>query len=144
MHPLTGTWTANLAKSQRHVNHQFQGVTMRVEVEGAAVSLRYEGVNATGRSEVGTTRFEADGRAHPDTAAPDVWATSTLSARRLEVIATKDGSPVGRASYEVSADGATLTATTAGIDASGRQFDQVIVFDRATVPTGPSATGRGC
>jgi len=42
----------------------------------------------------------------------------------------KDGAAIGRSSYEVSDDGRTLTATMSGIDASGKAFDQVIVFDR--------------
>jgi hypothetical protein len=64
-------------------------------------------------------------------AAPGVIATSTIDDRTLEVVATKDGAPVGRASYSVSEDGRSLTSTTSGTDASGRAFDQVIVFDRA-------------
>jgi hypothetical protein len=130
MHALAGTWTANLAKSHRHANHQFQRATMHFEVDGLAVSLRFEGVNAAGQQEEGVRQFEADGVAHPDAAAPDVFATTTLGDRRLEVIASKDNALLGRASYEVSEDGTTLTATTAGVDASGRTFDQVVVFDR--------------
>jgi hypothetical protein len=130
MHALTGTWTANLEKSRRHPNHQFQRASMHFEVEDQTVSLKYGGVNAAGQAEEGARRFEADGRTHPDAAAPGVFATSTISPRGLEVTATKDGTPVGRASYEVSDDGGTLTATTAGTDASGRSFEQVIVFDR--------------
>jgi hypothetical protein len=32
----------------------------------------------------------------------------------------------------VSPDGQTMTATVSGIDAAGKTFDQVIVFDRKT------------
>jgi hypothetical protein len=131
MHPLTGTWTANLEKSTRHANHQFRRATMRFEVEGDAVSLAYDGVNAAGKTEEGARTFRADGAAHPDAAAPGVIATSRIDDRTLEVVATKDGAPVGRASYSVSEDGRSLTSTTSGTDASGRAFDQVIVFDRA-------------
>jgi hypothetical protein len=130
MHSLAGPWTANLAKSHRHANHQFQRATMHFAVDGPAVSLRFEGVNAAGQHEAGVRQFEADGVAHPDAAAPGVLSTTTLDDRRLEVIATKDNALVGRASYEVSPDGTTLTATTAGVDASGRAFDHVVVFDR--------------
>ena len=130
MHSLAGTWTANLAKSQRHDNHQFQRATMHFEVDGHTVSLRFEGVNADGHREEGVRRFDADGTPCPDAAAPGVLSTTTLGDRRLDVIATKDNALLGRASYEVSEDGTTLTATTAGVDASGRAFDQVVVFDR--------------
>jgi hypothetical protein len=53
-----------------------------------------------------------------------------MDARTLEVVATKNGAIVGSGVYEVSEDGATLTATMSGVDASGRRFEQAIVFDR--------------
>jgi hypothetical protein len=130
MHALAGTWTANLAKSHRHANHQFQRATMHFEVHGLAVSLHFEGVNAAGRREEGARRFEADGVAHPDAAAPGVLSTTTLDDRRLEVIATKDNALVGRASNEVSPDGTTQTPPTAGVDASGRASDHLVEIDR--------------
>jgi len=37
---------------------------------------------------------------------------------------------MGRATYALSDDGHTLTATVEDIDAAGKAFDQVIVFDR--------------
>jgi hypothetical protein len=129
-HLLAGIWTASLAKSRRDPNHQFHRATMRVEVEGDRVSLTYGGVNAAGKTEEGTQLICADGEAHPEAAAPGVVCTSTIDAHTLQVVATKDGAMVGRGSYEVSEDGRTLTATMSGFDASGRPFDQVIVFDR--------------
>jgi hypothetical protein len=42
----------------------------------------------------------------------------------------KDGVALGRGTYEVDEEGRTLTATVSGVDASGKPFDQVIVFDR--------------
>jgi len=47
----------------------------------------------------------------------------------LETVAKKDGHVVGHGKYEVSLDGATLTATVAGTDGAGKAFEQVIVFD---------------
>lgn len=130
MHLLTGTWTANLAKSRRDPNHQFQGATLRLEVEGDRVSLGYGGVNAAGRQEEGAQVIVADGTAHAEAHAPGVVSTSTIDARALQIVATKDGAVVGSGRYEVSEDGRTLTATMSGIDASGRRFEQEIVFDR--------------
>jgi hypothetical protein len=37
---------------------------------------------------------------------------------------------IGEGRYEVSSDGKTLTSKVKGTDAKGRQFEQVIVFDR--------------
>jgi hypothetical protein len=44
--------------------------------------------------------------------------------------ARKDGVALGRGTYEVDEEGKTLTATARGVDASGKPFDHVIVFDR--------------
>ena len=130
MHPLAGTWTANVAKSRRHPNHLFHSMTMRFEVTGTAVSLHYEGINAVGAAEANTHVMDADGVERAFPAAPGVVAVCRLDARALETIGKKDDAVVGRGRYEVSADGGTMTATVAGVDGSGKPFEQVIVFDR--------------
>ena len=130
MHRLSGPWTANLAKSRRHANHQFHGASMRFEITGDSVLLTFGGVNASGKIEEGTRTICADGRGHPEPAAPGLVTTGRIDERSLEVTATKDGTVVGRGRYEVSEDGAEMTATMSGSDASGKEFEQVIVFDR--------------
>ena len=131
MNPFLGTWVANLEKSRRHANHQFQSATLTFEVSGNVVSLTHAGVNMSGKRESGTTSLEADGLEHAvSPLAPGVIAVTTwVGTHVLSTKATKDGRPVGAATYEVSTDGATLTATVEGIDAAGQAFDQVIVFD---------------
>ena len=130
MHPLAGTWIANLSKSHRHTNHQFHSATMRFAVTGQEVSLSYEGINHEGRPESNTHVLHADGEEHAIAAAPGFVAVSTLGVRWVESVGKKDGAVVGRGRYEVSDDGQTMTATVAGIDASGKPFEQVIAFDR--------------
>ena len=103
---------------------------MRFDVGVDAVVLTYEGVNASGKAESSTQTIHPDGQERPVPGAPGIVATSTLEPRRLESSATKDGVALGRGTYEVDVEGNTLTATVAGIDASGKPFDQVIVFDR--------------
>jgi hypothetical protein len=130
MHALSGTWIANLDQSRRDPNHQFHRATIRFEVVGAAVSLAYGGVNASGRHEQGGQMLHADGREHSLPEAPGVVAVTTLEPRVLHTVAKKDGAVVGRAAYAVSEDGQRMTATVSGLDAAGKSFDQVIVFDR--------------
>ena len=130
MHPLVGTWIANLEQSRRDPNHQFSSATIRFEVAGETVSLAYGGVNASGRHEQGGQTLTADGQEHPLAEAPGMMAVSTLGPRVLHTAATKDGAVIGRAAYEVSEDGRTMTATASGLDATGTSFEQVIVFDR--------------
>jgi hypothetical protein len=132
MNPFLGIWVANLEKSRRHANHQFQGATLTFEVSGDVVSLTHAGVNMAGKSESGTTVLHADGVEHGvSPQAPGVVAiTKWVGTHVLATEARKDGRAVASATYAVSDDGKSLTATVAGIDAAGKAFDQVIVFDR--------------
>ena len=132
MNPFVGTWVANLARSRRHANHQFGSATLTIDVSGDVVSLTHAGVNMAGKPESGTTVLRADGSEHAvSPEAPGVVAiTKWVGTRVLEMQARKDGQPVGRATYALSDDERTLTATVGGIDAAGKTFDQVIVFER--------------
>lgn len=130
--PLSGTWAANLAKSKRHPNHLFHSATLRFAVAGDIVTLTHGGVNASGQEESGTVTLQADGQEHPASAQTPgvVILTRWVGSRVLETVAKKDGTKVGEQSYEVSADGRTLTAKVWGTDAGGARFEHVIVFDR--------------
>jgi hypothetical protein len=130
MHPLAGTWIANIAKSTRHENHQFSSSTMRFEISGGEVKFTYEGVNASGKLEKGEQTLNVDGQPHDHPLAPGIAVTSSLGPRGIESSATKDGVVLGRGTYDVSENGQMMTATVSGIDGSGKPFEQVIVFDR--------------
>lgn len=132
MDPFTGTWVANLAKSQRHRNHQFQSATLRFDVSEDVISLTQAGVNMSGKHESSTLTLNADGEEHAvSPQAPGVVViTRRIGTRVLETTGKKDGAVVGQGIYEVSPDGRTLTARVSGVDAQGAAFEQVIVFDR--------------
>jgi hypothetical protein len=134
MNPFLGLWIANLEKSQRHANHQFQSATLTFEISGDVVSMTHDGVNMAGKPESGTTVLRADGEEHPvSPQAPGVVAVTTwISTHVLATEGRKDGRTLARATYAVSNDGRTLTATVGGTDGAGKAFDQVIVFDRAS------------
>ena len=133
MNPFQGLWIANLEKSRRHANHQFQSATLTFEVSGDVVSLTHAGVNMSGKQESGTTVLHADGQEHAvSPQAPGVVAVTTwMGTHVLATEGRRDGNTLARATYAVSDDGKLLTATIAGIDGAGKAFDQVIVFDRA-------------
>jgi hypothetical protein len=132
MNPFCGTWIANVEKSRRHANHQFQSATLTFELVCDDVSLTHGGINMSGKYESGTTVLHPDGKEHPvSSQAPGVVAvTRWVGTHVLESEAKKDGLVVGKGTYAVSEDGRTLTATVEGTDAAGKGFEQVIVFDR--------------
>jgi len=129
-HPFAGAWNANLEKSQRHENHQFKSAKLQFEITPDLVVLTYSGINMSGKQEGSTRKIHPDGKEHPVAEAPGVAEIAKwVGPNKLEVVAKKDGKVAGQSSYEVSSDGKTLTATVKGIDAKGRPFEQVIVFD---------------
>jgi hypothetical protein len=132
MNPFTGTWVANIAKSRRHHNHQFESATLRFAVAGDAISLTQSGVNMSGKHETSTLTLRADGQEHAvSPQAPGVVVvTRWLHSHAFETVGKRGADVLGRGTYVVTPDGKTLTASVSGIDASGAGFEQVIVFDR--------------
>ena len=126
--PFAGTWKANLSKSKQHPNHLFESATLRFEVSDEVVSLTFSGVNMAGEQESGTTKLYPDGKERPVSEAPGVVVvTKWVGSHALETVAKKDGKVVGHSIYEISSDGKMLTAKVKGVDASGAEFEQVIV-----------------
>jgi hypothetical protein len=126
-----GSWKANLEKSQRDPNHQFSSLTAKFEFIDEAVVLTYSGINMGGRQEGSVRNLYPDGKERPVTAAPGFSETTRWRSKWvLESNATKDGRTVGQSTYEISRDKKTLTAKVKGVDARGRPFEQVIVFER--------------
>lgn len=129
MHPLHGTWLANIEKSTRHEDHQFTSATMCFIITDDEVRFSYEGINASGKLEKSEQVLRADGQPQPHPLAPEIVVTSSLSPRGFESSAAKGGARLGHGSYYVSEDGRTMTATVSGVDGRGKPFEQVIVFD---------------
>ena len=129
---FSGTWIANLSKSQRHPNHLFESATLRFEVSGDVVLVSQAGINMSGKHESGKTTLRPDGKEHPVSAEATgvVVVTKWVGSRILDTVVKKDGEVIGQGTYEVSDDGSTLTAKVWSTDANGVQFEQVIVFDR--------------
>lgn len=118
--PLAGTWVANMTKSMRHPDNAFVRATLQLDVDGNTITISDVVVDAAGDEVRTTNTIHADGREH---AAEYGYALCSewRGPRALEWEATKNGQPEGRGSYEVSADGKTLTLTAS---------DHVFVFDR--------------
>jgi hypothetical protein len=129
--PLIGTWNANIEKSKRHPNHLFKSAKLRFSITNTDITLSFTGVNMSGVEETGGTVFHPDGKEHPLEVMPGAMEVSRwVSPQKLETVVRQDGKVIGESTFEVSADGKTLTAVLKGIDASGAAFEQVIVCDR--------------
>jgi hypothetical protein len=132
--PLVGTWKLNRDKSTFDANHRPSEGTMRLEASLGGGYL----LSASGKNEKGdpvTERpqtFIPDGQPYPVDGMPGLSAiTSRPDPRTLRAeVRREDGSVVGEGSYVVSADGASLVATTAGFDSQLRRFEMKTVWDR--------------
>jgi len=129
--PLIGAWNANIEKSKRHPNHLFKSAKLLFSITNTDITLSFTGVNMSGAEEKGGAVFHPDGKEHPLEAVPGAMEVSRwVSPQKLETVITQDGKVIGQSTFEVSADGKTLTAVLKGTDASGAPFEQVIVCDR--------------
>jgi len=80
---------------------------------------------SSGQEWSATELFHLDGKLHPGTLNPGVMISAKWAGpRKLETGGTKDGKDVGVVTYEVSADGKTLTSRYSTAPA------QVIVYER--------------
>jgi len=131
--PFVGTWQANLARSRRHPENQFQTARLNFEVAGDIVTITHVVIDASGREERGQNTVHVDGREHADHASGYLLMAEWRGSRVLETVAKKDGQVVGRGTYEVSADGTTLTFSTrdpaSNADGWKTEFQQVIVLE---------------
>ena len=122
MSVFAGTWIANIEKSRRHDNHQFERATLGFDVSGDVITLTHGGVNAAGKQESGTTVLCSDGQDHAvSPLAPGVVvATRWRGANVLETVAKKDGEVVGDGTYEVSTDGRRSPQPSRGLTGPAR------------------------
>src|SRR5215471_18102020 len=128
---LAGTWTANLSKSQRDPNHQFQSLTLHFEISKEAVLLNFTGVDKAGKQVSSARTLHPDGQEYPVADASGVVEIARwVGTDTLETMFKHEGNVISEGTYEVSSDGKTLTSKGKGLDASGAQYEQVIVFDR--------------
>lgn len=133
--PFVGVWTADVSQSTRHPANQFQRATLRFAVDGDTVTITDVVVNAAGQEDRGTNTILVDGvERGADDGGGYALVAHWRSPRIIETIARKNGAIVGRGTYEVSADGRTLTVSSsnASANADGWQsdFDQKIVLHR--------------
>lgn len=132
--PFIGTWTLNPAKSAFDRNHRPGGGTMTWELDtDGNYSMTAEGLNAKGERVVERPqRMIPDGRGYPIADFPGLTAVTTrVDSNALRVEARREDNTIaGEGTYAVSADGKSMTATTAGFDTQLRRFETRTVWER--------------
>jgi hypothetical protein len=127
--PFAGSWTADLSRSKLHPLNHLKVASLGFDVEGDAVTLDYEMVDASGRIDRARNTFVADGQERPSAHREGYMMRATwLGPRSLEAVVSRAGEFEGRVEYVVSPDGHSLT-----LSASWRGgIEQIGVFERAS------------
>ena len=128
-----GTWNLNVAKSKYNPGPALKSNTTRIEAWGDdGVKVTADGVTADGQATHFEVQAKYDGKDYPIKGQPtaDTVSLKRVNPNTVDVINRKGGKEVGKTRSMVSKDGKTRTVTTEGIDAQGRKFKNVIVYDR--------------
>ena len=96
------------------------------------ISYTSDGIDANQKPTHAEYSANFDGKDYPLTGAPnaDTIAPPRLDPYTLEVTQKRNGNVVISGRRTISKDGRTATVTNKGVDASGRQIDNMLVFEK--------------
>jgi hypothetical protein len=132
--PFVGPWTLNPGRSELTPNHRPSEATMtwQIDQDGGYLLLG-EGTNEKGQHcTEKPQKLIPDGKPYPVEQFPGLNCITTrphANTIRAEV-RRQDGSIAGEGTYEVAADGKTMTASTSGFDSQLRPFTMRTVWER--------------
>ena len=129
--PFAGTWKMDAQGSKFDPNHRPTEATMRFEPDGDGYVMHAEGVSEGRQVQERPVRIILDGKHHPVPGFPELVAISTRpEPNTILMRGLRGDETVGEASYVVSSDGTTLTATVAGTDIEQRVFRSTVAWVR--------------
>jgi hypothetical protein len=123
--PLAGSWSADMSRSRLDPKMPFKEIDLTIGVTGNAVTVASSLIMPSGAKVQERETFHADGT---ETAATQykgaAHVANWLGPQVFALITKKGGEIVAVITYQVSSDGQTLTARTAG------PIEQTVVFTR--------------
>jgi hypothetical protein len=127
-----GTWKLNLAKSAYSPGPAPKTSTFTFQGEGQNLKNTTEGIDAEGKPVKAVFIHIYDGKPYPTTGVfgIDSSAYTRVDANVVKFTRMNAGKVVQTGSHVVSSDGKTLTVITSGTDASGREINNVAVYEK--------------
>ena len=127
-----GTWKLNLAKSTYSPGPAPRSSTFIFQGEGQNLKNTTEGIDAEGKPVKAVFIHIYDGKPYPTTGVPgiDSSAYTRVDPNIVKFTRMNAGKVVQTGSHVVSSDGKTLTVITSGTDASGREINNVAVYEK--------------
>ena len=137
---FTGTWKANIAKSQFSPGPppKVPGTT-KIERTSDAIKYVVDGVNDKGQKTLIEFTVKFDGKDYPmhamvdgkpDTNGPDTVSFVKIGDYTLEQTEKKNGQVTRNLRHVYSKDGKTRTVTFTGKTAQGQPFKNVVVYEK--------------
>jgi hypothetical protein len=130
---FSGTWKMNPEKSAYSPGPALKSLMSQVQLVGDVANFMFDGYEADGHAILyEELSVKLDGKDYPvkDDPNRDTTAMRKINEYTLEQVNKKGGKVTTTTRTVYSPDGKTRTATTTGVDAQGRQVNNVVVFDR--------------
>ena len=130
--PAVGTWVLDVAKSKFSPGPAPKAQTRTYTATPNGLDMTVTGTNADGSAISQKSSYKYDGKDYAITGAAnfDTLAVTRVDDLTVKSVQKKAGKEVGKSKRTVSADGKVLTLVSKGHDASGAEYDDVMVFDR--------------
>lgn len=132
--PFLGTWKLNAKKSKFQPGPPSRGETRIVVTGPTGMKVSVDRVDADDNAQEFEYTTNLDGKSYPFTGQGPYGAdsiTANLTApNSIQSTFKNSGKVVATANEVVSSDGKILTITTKGVDASGKHFIDVRVYDK--------------
>lgn len=123
--PFVGNWVADLSQSRLDPKMPFRAADLNIAVNGNIIKLASSFTLASGQTLSESETLRADGTETAGTLTPGIiHVANWVGPQVLALITRKGNQNIALITYEVSANGQTLTARTSGV------VEQVVVFRR--------------
>ncbi|MEA2206264.1 MAG: hypothetical protein QOE77_3040 [Blastocatellia bacterium] len=129
--PHMGTWNLNEAKS-KFAPGAAKNTKVVYEAVGDDIKVTVDGVDGSGNATHNEWTGKFNGKFQPVTGDPtsDERSYKVINWRTLKLTGRKGGKVTVNGTIMVSANGKTRTVTTSGLDAKGKRFRTVAVYDK--------------
>ena len=129
-----GTWKLNIAKSKIDPALPFKSETRTYEPTTDGYKFHGERVMADGSTQTYSFAVKYDGKDYPltgkDTYGADTLSVKLIDANHIDSTSKKDGKVLYTSKVVVSKDGKVMTLTSKGMNANGKPFSTVAVYDK--------------
>jgi hypothetical protein len=132
--PFVGTWKLNLAKSKFEGVPTPKSLNRTVVADAAGATYTFSGTDADGNPIEYSFSSKYDGKDSAVTGSgmpggADTVAMTRVNSNMVRTILKKGGTAIGVSNTEVSRDGKVTTVKGSGVDAEGKKFSMVSVYD---------------